>query len=189
MNLMLSEKIKLNTKNTHQSLEKKLITRMRPIKDKKDYGEFIGLFYSYFGALELEINKYLELSFLPDYPQRRKSSALAADLSALGMPLPTLAFKNDLPEISNHYQALGALYVIEGSTLGGRIICDMLHRQMGLQDSTGMSFFNGYGELTGDMWQIFRCSMDSDEYREKHEVIISAADHTFIQFANWVDRH
>jgi heme oxygenase len=184
---MLSEKIKENTKTSHQSLEKKLITRMRSIQSKKDYANLLALFYSYFGGLELAINRHLDYSHLPDYELRRKTSALADDLTFLGVLLPTLAPKNALPEINNHYQALGALYVIEGSTLGGRIICKMLGQQMDLTNFSGMSFFNGYGDQTANMWQVFKQSIDKPVHKLKHNMIIQSANQTFIQFGNWFD--
>ena len=184
---MLSEKIKENTKTNHQSLEKKLVTRMRSIQNKNDYANLLALFYSYFGGLELAINGHFDYTDLPDYELRRKTSALADDLTFLGVLLPTLASKNALPEINNHYQALGALYVIEGSTLGGRIICKMLAQQMDLTNFSGMSFFNGYGDQTANMWQVFKQCIDKPGHKLKHDMIIQSANQTFIQFGNWFD--
>lgn len=57
--------------------------------------------------------------FLPDWPARRRSAALLADLQALGRE----------PEIEdlgilfrNREEILGAIYVLEGSRLGGRML-------------------------------------------------------------------
>lgn len=186
---MLSEKIKEHTKTNHQSLEKKLITRMRSIQSKGDYAKFLALFYRYFGGLELAINKHLDFSNLPDYGCRRKTSALVDDLTVLGAQLPTLASESALPEIKNHCQALGALYVIEGSTLGGEIIGKIINRQLDLTNSSGMSFFNGYGDQTASMWQVFKQSIDQPVYVLKHDMIIQSANQTFIQFENWIDNN
>lgn len=186
---MLSEKIKENTKTNHQSLEKKLIVRIRSIKNEKEYTNLLALFYSYFGGLELAINKHLDFSHLPDYSRRRKTSALANDLTQLGVPLPELASISDLPEISNHYQALGALYVIEGSTLGGRVICKMLSQQMNSTEVSPVSFFNGYGDQTASMWQMFKQSMDQPVYALKHDMIMETANQTFIKFGDWFDNN
>lgn len=60
----------------------------------------------------------------PDWPARRRSEPLAADLADLGVPLPSTGFAplpDDAAAIS------GALYVIEGSRLGGRFLA----RQVG----------------------------------------------------------
>jgi len=61
-----------------------------------------------------------------------------------------------LPEIKNTAQAFGALYVIEGSTLGGQIIKKMVQKQLCMEGNNGLSFFDGYREATSDMWQVFK---------------------------------
>lgn len=186
---MLSEKIKETTKSNHLSVEKKLIIMIQSVKNEEQYAKLLNLFYSYFGGLELRINNHLDLSYLPDYEHRRKTKALVDDLTNLGVNIPELATKNDLPEINNHYQALGALYVIEGSTLGGMIICKMLAKQLGWKDYTRISFFNGYGDQTMSMWQKFKQSLDEPIYSEKHDIIIDAANQTFVKFGDWFDKN
>src|SRR5690606_9114973 len=186
---MLSENIKEKTKANHLSVEKKLIAEIRSVNSEEDYGKLLNLFYSYFGGLELAINQHLKISYLPDYEQRRKTTALAADLTSMRMPLPKMASKSDLPEISNHYQASAALYVIEGSTLGGLIISKMLAEQLGWTDYSRMSFFNGYGDRTTSMWQEFRQSLDKPIYNLKEEIIIYTANQTFIKFGDWFDKN
>jgi len=158
---MLSEKLKENTKLNHQQLEKKLVTFMRSIRSREDYVQLISLFYSFFGGLELAIDANFDRSGLPDYQLRRKTAALADDLAQLGATLPALAGKNELPTINGHLQALGALYVIEGSTLGGKIISKMMAQQLGLINNEGLSFFSGYGAETENMWQIFKTALIS----------------------------
>jgi heme oxygenase len=184
---MLSEKLKEKTKLNHQLLEKKLVGKLKAMRSKQDYTELLALFYSFFGGLELAIDQHIDTSHLPDYPQRRKTAALAHDITELGAGLPVLAGGNEIPPINNHLQALGALYVIEGSTLGGKIISKMISGQ--LQLSAGLSFFNGYGEQTENMWQIFKQSIDQPlEAIEEDKVILSAND-TFLQFSRWFDQH
>ena len=60
-----------------------------------------------------------------------------------------------LPGIENEVQAQGALYVLEGSTLGGRGITKMLLRQCPWLTLQKLTFFNGYGAGTGPMWLSF----------------------------------
>jgi heme oxygenase len=184
---MLSEKLKENTKINHQLLEKKLVANMRSITDKQGYAKLISLFYGFFGGLELLINKQLDISFLPDYPQRRKTTALADDLTNLDANLPALATGDALPTINNHMQALGALYVIEGSTLGGKIISKMMQQQLSLSDNTGLSFFNSYGEQTLAMWQVFKQAIDRPLNPVDEDMVIKAANDTFIKFGEWFD--
>ena len=145
---MLSEEIKEATKSNHQALEKKLIAKIKAIRNKEDYGELLVIFYEFFGGLECILEERMELSNLPDYLNRRKTSALADDLKHLGISLPLFATGDALPQINNHSEALGVLYVIEGSTLGGPIINKMVSRQLNDVNISEQSFFNGYGEKT-----------------------------------------
>ena len=185
---MLSEKLKNHTKHNHQELEKKLVAQMRSMRNINDYGKMLTFFYGFFGGLETEIDQHFNTSGLPDYLQRRKTSALFNDLESLGMKLPELAGDSDLPPITNHLQSLGALYVIEGSTLGGQIISKMVQQQLKLQDNNGLSFFNGYGDSTSQMWQIFKQAINQPIEIYQEDIVIESANNTFFKFSNWFDK-
>ncbi len=186
---MLSEELKLNTKEQHQLLEKKMVEEMKSITTLQDYAHLLSLFYSFFGGLELAIDKYINTTILPDYALRRKSAALANDLVELCKPLPVLALKSDLPEIRDHLQSIGALYVMEGSTLGGKVIAKMMLKQLNLTEMKGVTFFTGYGEQTMRMWQTFKQTIDIPLSASEIEIITKSANDTFLQFSNWFDKH
>lgn len=184
---MLSQKLKTATILNHQILEKKIISGIRSVNTQEDYVKLINLFYSFFGGLEPLINNHLDLTTLPDYHLRRKSSYLAEDLNYLNAALPILAEFKALPEINNHFQALGALYVIEGSTLGGKIISKMIKKQLAFDNDNSLSFFNGYGDETNNMWHFFKQSMDLPSNMAHENVIIDSANDTFLRFSEWID--
>lgn len=187
---MLSAELKETTKIIHQLLEKKLVVQLKSVGDKEDYIKVLHLFYSFFAALEVLVSKHLDLYFLPDYAQRRKTKALANDLKFFGIiPLPALADKIFLPEIKNHLQALGVLYVMEGSTLGGKIISKMMSRQSGISGMYGLSFFNGYEDQTERMWLTFKQAIDQHIIQDEKAIVIQSANDTFIKFSNWFDPH
>ena len=183
---MLSDILKQNTLANHQLLESKLIGQMRSIRNEQDYGKLLSVFYSFFGGLELTIAKHSINLYLPDYLTRRKTAALANDLQFINAELPTLAEGNDVPQILDIYQAFGALYVIEGSTLGGKVISKMLGKQLDL-DSENLSFFNAYGEQTTSMWLTFKLLINQPMYALKEDVIVATANDTFLKFSNWFD--
>lgn len=187
---MLSEKLKELTQVNHLLLERKLISEMRSMVTAQEYASLLSAFYSFFGGLELGIEKYFGENELPDYEQRRKSSALAADLTTLGFSLPELAEGPELPEIHNKFQALGCLYVIEGSTLGGRMISKMIMPALPEVARESFSFFQGYGEQTMPMWLRFKAALDTSltPVKRNHEgMIIQAANETFLKFSQWFD--
>ncbi|MBS7565454.1 biliverdin-producing heme oxygenase [Mucilaginibacter sp. Bleaf8] len=187
---MLAEKLKTDTLVNHQQLEKMLVSRMKGIRSKLEYVELLQLFYGYFGGLEEKINPYIGINELPDYAQRRKSAALAADISALGGTPAAKATGTDLPEITNAAQAFAALYVIEGSTLGGKIISQMMARQLDISDGLGLSFFNGYGEDTDRMWTTFKQALNNQAgTKTVQDDVINTANQTFTKFKNWAEQH
>lgn len=66
-------------------------------------------------------------------------------------PFVTADPGSGLTRPETHAEALGALYVVEGSTLGGRIIQRTLSSR-GISDIR-LNFLDPYGEDTGRMWR------------------------------------
>jgi heme oxygenase len=185
---MLSEELKESTKKNHQLLEKALVSKIKAIRSEKEYAELLTLFYSYFGGLESCINEVIDGNLLPDNEQRRKTQALANDLEHLGFKSPERATGDDLPQLNTHLQALGALYVIEGSTLGGKIISKMMQQQLGL-DAQSLSFFTGYGDKTEHMWDAFKMALNKDNLQPGQQAeVIAAANETFLKFGQWFEK-
>lgn len=83
---------------------------------------------------------------------RRKLPLLEADLRALGIEPCGPAPEARIPGAA---QALGALYVLEGATLGGRIIYRRVADALGVTPERGAAYFQGYGEDTGARWKAF----------------------------------
>lgn len=182
---MLSTKLKEETKNNHQILEKALVSHLKAALTVQQYVNLLKLFYGYFGGLESLINNAIDTHSLPDSAERRKTKAIADDITGLGGTVPIKATGNALPRITNHLEALGALYVIEGSTLGGKIISKMMQKQLGLTDK-GLSFFSSYGDSTEAMWNSFKEALDSQAKNPEQEaVVIAAANQTFLKFGEW----
>jgi len=188
--LSLSELLKQNTKSNHQQLEKLLVTKLRLISTTEDYIKLLQLFYGYFGGLEDKIIGNLSEVHMDDHLERRKTLSIANDIKILGGTLNEKAKEGDLPQIENFLQALGALYVIEGSTLGGRVIVKMLQRQLDIEHNKGLSFFSGYGEETESMWTSFKELLNNQTLTlGETELIIAAADSTFEKFKLWIEKN
>lgn len=176
---MLSTNIKEATKTAHQQLEKIVVLRMKAIRSNEDYAEFLKCFYAYFSEVEKAIAPYITAAILPDYAERRHAVYLKNDIEALGFSTDRLPAVT-IPVITNTLQALGALYVMEGSIMGGSIIVQMLAKS-GI--TNGVSFFSGYGDATRTMWEKFVTVMNAQATTIAAEAIaIAAADETFTRF-------
>lgn len=176
---MLSTAIKEATKEAHLNLEKKVIQKMKAIRSDADYADFLKHFYAYFNQVEQAIAPYITTELLPDHAERRNSSYLKQDIEALGSNVDDLPAAT-APEIKSTIEALGALYVMEGSIMGGPIIVKMLEK-FGI--IKGVSFFSGYGEATGQMWGKFVAVLNAQANNEAEEQqAITTANDTFSNF-------
>jgi heme oxygenase len=84
---------------------------------------------------------------------RRKLPLLEADLRALGIE-PCAPPARDA-HFAGAAEALGALYVLEGATLGGRIIHRHTAGPLGVTPEHGAAYYQGYGDGTGERWKAF----------------------------------
>lgn len=181
---MLSTELKEQTKTAHMDLEKQVVRKMKAIRSHADYAEFLKCFYTYFSQVEQVIKPFISAAVLPDYPQRRNSSYLKNDIEALGGRVDDIPVVN-VPEVENLAQAFGALYVMEGSIMGGSIIVKMLEKG-GITE--GVSFFSGYGSQTGQKWGVFTEAMHRQVSGPDQEAkAIKAANETFSKFAEVFD--
>ena len=124
--------------------------------------------------------------WLPDLDARLvKTAWLRADLAALaarprqrGGHAPEL----DVPA------ALGTLYVVEGSTLGGRIIERHLHKTLGVTPDDGGRFYHAYGPDRGPRWTAFKAALDAygDAHPHHTDAVVDAAGNAFEAFAAWL---
>lgn len=182
---MISIAIKKATKKAHLDLEKKVIRKLKAISNEQDYADFLSYFYAYFSHLEKAIGPFITDTLIPNYKKRRNSGYLKRDLEAIGCGNNSLP-ATTVPIIDNYLKALGALYVMEGSVMGGQIIVKILEKQ-GI--TKGVSFFSGYGDDTEKMWITFTKAMDehiTDERQKKK--VIRAAKETFSCFSTVFDQ-
>ena len=119
-----------------------------------------------------------------------RSRWLASDLEALGMerPLHTLPRCPHVPSLDSAPLRLGALYVAEGSALGGRNLAGGLDRLLGKEVAEGRRFFVGRGAGTGEAWRGYLAQLSAapSEPSARAEVIKGAVE-TFAAFEHWLN--
>jgi len=191
---MILEDIKAQTLENHIKLEKSALLSLFSTQqiDLQCYRLILTLFYGYFHPLEQKLDAIAGIPlYLTDYDTRRKSSLLLSDIQALSkrsIADAALPLCPDLPPVSDEPQAFGCLYVMEGSTLGGKYIARQLRDQLGLTASSGAAFFNGYGEETGLRWKNFQHALRTfSEQSGQQEAIIQSANQTFEKLYCWIN--
>ena len=95
---------------------------------------------------------------------------------------PVLTQIHDLPGL------LGAMYVMEGSTLGGQFIARHVEHVLHLKKGLGNSYFVGHGDLTGSMWKSFCDLLANKVSDEDTGAVIQGARNMFVTFGEWMRR-
>ena len=182
--LPLSATVKDSTKTLHEEVEQLLLPQLMGIRHRDDYAVVLKMFYGFFHPLETKFPLFITVTDLPDLSERRKASSVLLDLQAIGHSNEQVSLCSSLPKIENPAQAFGVLYVLEGSTLGGKMIAKMLRKNNASAIPDGaLNFFSGYGENTGHKWKTFLQALNSQ--RQPDEVI-SAANDTFLHLKRWM---
>jgi len=70
---------------------------------------------------------------------------------------------------------MGSLYVLEGSALGGRVLCPQLRQTLGVGPGRGCDYFEGFGDATGAMWRDFR-QVSSEEIGDSPQAVAAACE-------------
>jgi heme oxygenase len=126
-----------------------------------------------------------------EFEERARSSMLESDLVALGADRGSI---RGLPQCEtlrpprNAHEFMGALYVIEGSTLGGVQLARALKSVVASGSGEGRSFFLGYGDRHSAMWRSFLARLEECVRSEADgTAVVAGATRTFDDFETWMD--
>ena len=153
---------------------------LTPGVDRRHYTRFLSAMLSVIRPCEARLDAGAAPPGL-DIVTRRKTPLLEGDLEALGRPSAAVTDVRTaaLPSVHRWPHALGYLYVVEGSTLGGQVLLKRLVPALGLTAETSR-FLRGYGSSTGSMWRSFAAHLETARGRE--QAIVECACATFALF-------
>jgi len=183
---MILDKLRANTKQNHEDLEAEMLPMIKGIRTKADYARLLRIFYGFYKPLEEGIDQYIGEHELPDLQQRRKTSLILDDLVQLGQPFSDIPIDASAPSINSIGDAFGAMYVMEGSTLGGKVISKMIASGLGINEQQGLSFFHGYGGETGSRWKTFLARLDVYSDTPEESAVVKTANDVFNRFQHWI---
>ena len=151
MSAQVIERVRAETAALHERLERR-IDILAHLEDRSRRARLMGRFWGFYHPVEEALGAWLHAAPGLDYDRRRKVPALERDLDALGLDAGRLP-RFEAPSFAGPAEALGFQYVLEGSTLGGRVI----RKQAAVRGLplTGLSFFDVYGLETGPRWRAF----------------------------------
>lgn len=171
---------------THEQVEATL-DLLDPALTPARLGAVLVRFHSFWAAAERVLDAWAlatpALAGDLDWPRRRRTAALRVDALALGGQLDRGAAPAPVAGPATDADALGWLYVSEGSTLGGAVISRRLE-PLGL----AVRSFTPYGEGPGPMWRRYHEVLDAwvadDEIRA--HAVATAAARSFDALAEWI---
>ncbi|WP_440995378.1 biliverdin-producing heme oxygenase [Arhodomonas sp. SL1] len=154
------------------------------------YTTILGMFYRYYRALEPALAMWAGDPRLlrAGYRYRPRAPLLREDLSALGRGQGRAGPPKDAlpgtPPLDSGDAALGVLYVIEGATMGGRVIAPRLRETLGVRRERGGSYFHLYEH--GD-WPVLRDLLEACQETETAGAAGDAAQETFACLHGYCD--
>lgn len=170
-------RLKTETRARHERTEAVLLADklMAGRFSRAEYEQVLLIHYQFHRSLERAVAA--QPVFFADYDQatRQKTPWLVADLQQAQVRLPALT-SNGFANWTG-YELLGALYVAEGSTLGGQVVVRAL-RQTPALIGLELRFFAGYGPQTGPLWKAFGAYLTSHANGHDDE-IVDGADRAF----------
>ena len=174
------------TRAAHDRAEETL-PLLDPSLDRARYVGILAGFWGFHAALEPRLRAVGGVGI--DLDERSKLPLLERDLRVLDEDPARLPVADAVPEVEDAAAALGCMYVLEGATLGGRVISRHLAAR-GIGPEAGGAFFAGYGDATGEMWKEFSAAIGG--YAEAHPEstgrMVRAADETFTLLERWLAR-
>jgi heme oxygenase len=183
--LPLAARLRAETSDVHQQLEDSL-DLLGGTLDRCRLITLLERFYGFHALLEPGLERHIDSTLLSGRP---KLHLIEKDLVALGVTHDTierLPLCDTAAELAaDACSAMGALYVMEGSTLGGKIITRAL-RQTQAWPAAGLHYFDPYASRMGIMWNEYRAHLATMSSPGGDTRIIAGARSTFTTLLEWL---
>lgn len=196
MGLALSESVDIMqalrtaTDAIHKSVERKTPFFKKGF-DRPQYVRWLGDMVGFYSSFERALT-HSGLLAQKGWNYHSRINLLFEDLRQLGQPERAHATKTNrhvaaiLP-LHNHPIAAGALYVIEGSALGGQILASRVLKALEISLENGGSFFQPNGPEPRVQWQQFQTQVRGMAVspQDRQDIVLGAVS-TFYAFDAWL---
>lgn len=195
----LRHRLRRETSDLHHAVEV-AVDLPRSVRTPGDYADLLGRLHRFHAAVEVRLARPSWRDGWPgvgiDLARHRRSSLLALDLRRLGpvADAPRAALRRTeardapdlpgVPEPSTFGEALGCLYVLEGSSLGGRVIGPAVRQAVG---DVPTAFFDSAGRGHPSPWRALQQGLH--RYEAAHgdpDDVIGGARAAFVAFGRQV---
>lgn len=172
--------LKTATQDLHKAVEecyypKQLFTSKIT---QAEYINYLKIFYALHNAIEKEFTKFNHQWEQYDFPYQNyyRLDLIQKDLENLGASIEDSHLENF--SIGSFPQAIGFLYVLTGSTMGGMLLSSKVEHHPTLQSYNSINnYFLGFQDKTHQMWgefiQFLHLYVAQNQY-DKEKIIIGA---------------
>lgn len=187
---VIVERLRRETRGHHERIERELDV-LRPGRTAGDVRDLLAAFYGFYVPWERAAGETLAAAGLGEFfDARRKVRFLQSDLEyhlGAGVDVSSVRTCDRMPDTTTVQNAMGSMYVLEGSTLGGQIIARHFREHVpGLEGGRGCSFFTCYGSDVGMKWRQFQGVLRAHSSPASDDAIVAAACETFVLLQDWL---
>lgn len=181
----LLSRLRSDTRPQHEALEQNAFNQALTAGTltAPTTAHFLAKMYGFLAPYEAALHQHAA-AFLPawELAARQRAHLILEDLE-LTAPAPGLPWCPHMPPLHTRAQLLGAMYVVEGSTLGGQVIT----RQLAQAGIPLRAYFSGYGALTGSRWKAFcHLLVEAAPAAADQDEIVASACLTFKRLDQWI---
>jgi len=164
------------TTAAHEAIDRQL--QLDADMDLDRYVRILQGFEAFLSAWEPDVAAVLSPGQRAWFAARSRLAFVRRDLAALAPDAPR-ALPPTLPPLPNRSAAFGAMYVLEGSALGGQVISRRVAERFGFDAERGAAYFTGFGDRTGGLWREFRERLEAEVVPAERDDACAAAVGTF----------
>jgi heme oxygenase (biliverdin-IX-beta and delta-forming) len=188
------QQLRSKTASSHQLIEQNSMSQSLMSQDvtTDQYADYLKGMYGFVYGFEKMVFPLLKHHELLQIEDRRKAHFILDDLALMNHTAAYPYVSDELFKI--HYQtaaaALGGMYVLEGSTLGGQIISKHLSKVLGDSVVGKTTYLTAYAGQTGSKWKIFLQSLcEAGAITGNEDEIIDSAVNTFSLLNNCLSKY
>ncbi|MDO9405497.1 MAG: biliverdin-producing heme oxygenase [Polaromonas sp.] len=166
----LSQRLRAETASEHERMEG-LMATAAPFSSREAYARFTATQYLFQQDVEHFFADSALQATVPDLHVRGRLQAARDDLTDLGSAVP-----EDAPATAGVTmpQALGWLYVSEGSTLGAAFLFKEAQEKLSLSETFGARNLAAYPGGRGKVWKQFVVTLDAQPVGT-HDAVVAGA--------------
>lgn len=167
----LAERLRTATHPIHEALDQSIM-RARPFDSLENYGRFLKVQHAFHRDVSPLYTAAATRACIPDLERRGRLMSVTQDASDLDISLPEYGSAPPACTASDLPEALGWLYVVEGSNLGAAFLFKAAQK-MGLSACHGARHLAEAPEGRAAGWRNFKDALNAAQLSpdEEHRVV------------------